>query len=436
MQDNTLARSLRLAGADVVLIPTYTPIRVDEENVSSQRVFLGGLNVFLGSALPGWKYLPSAFTSWLDRPGVIRLLSQFSGSTDASSLGPLTVDLLRGTDGPQREAIRVLADFICDDLRPDIVLFSNVLLSGILPVLRSRFQGAILTMLQGDDIFLEGLPDQYRTQAVELINQNCRTVNGILTHSQYYADMMSAYLRLPPEKFHRIPLAIDTVLVEAADDPSHQPNVFTVANDDTKYPAESSGEKRNTFNIGYFARICPEKGIDRLLTSGVSLLQQCNEARILIGGFLPKLHRRWFLDILNRAQRLAGTDRIQWRGSPSGRNEKMELLKEFDLLCVPTQYHEPKGLYVLEAALVGVPSLLPSHGAFPELIADLGAGTLYSPSDDQDLVLKLGEICRSQVSGRVPAAAVRAGLRESVIQKHSIQTTGPVLAAVLQEFIV
>ena len=34
MQDNTLARTLRMAGEDAVLVPTYTPIRVDEDNVS------------------------------------------------------------------------------------------------------------------------------------------------------------------------------------------------------------------------------------------------------------------------------------------------------------------------------------------------------------------------------------------------------------------
>ncbi len=58
MQDNTLVRSLRLCGVDALLIPTYTPIRVDEENASSQRVFMGGINVYLDSAIPGWSRLP------------------------------------------------------------------------------------------------------------------------------------------------------------------------------------------------------------------------------------------------------------------------------------------------------------------------------------------------------------------------------------------
>ena len=47
MHDNTWARALRDAGVDVTLIPTYTPIRVDEEDLSSRRVFFGGINVYL-----------------------------------------------------------------------------------------------------------------------------------------------------------------------------------------------------------------------------------------------------------------------------------------------------------------------------------------------------------------------------------------------------
>ena len=41
MRDNTLAAALRSLGCEVVLIPTFTPIRTDEEDVSSDRVFLG-----------------------------------------------------------------------------------------------------------------------------------------------------------------------------------------------------------------------------------------------------------------------------------------------------------------------------------------------------------------------------------------------------------
>ena len=58
LHDNTLARALTARGVDVQLIPTYTPIRTDEEDVSIDRVFLGGINVFLQEKLPLFRHLP------------------------------------------------------------------------------------------------------------------------------------------------------------------------------------------------------------------------------------------------------------------------------------------------------------------------------------------------------------------------------------------
>ena len=47
MRDNTLARAMCKLGVDARLIPTYTPIRTDEEDVSVDQVLFGGINVFL-----------------------------------------------------------------------------------------------------------------------------------------------------------------------------------------------------------------------------------------------------------------------------------------------------------------------------------------------------------------------------------------------------
>ena len=41
LHDNTLAAALIRKGHDVALIPTYTPIRTDEQDVSIDRVFYG-----------------------------------------------------------------------------------------------------------------------------------------------------------------------------------------------------------------------------------------------------------------------------------------------------------------------------------------------------------------------------------------------------------
>ncbi|MCP4812562.1 MAG: hypothetical protein GY888_08650, partial [Planctomycetaceae bacterium] len=157
MQDNTLARTLRNVGHDVTLIPTYTPITVDEENVSVDRVFLGGVNVYLDSTVPGWSRLPRFLKGWLDRPKILRRLTRRSSATDASQLGGLTIDMLKGNLGPQCDEIQQLVTWLVDDLKPNLILFSNALLSGVVPTLRQRFGGKIVCLLQGDDVFLDAL---------------------------------------------------------------------------------------------------------------------------------------------------------------------------------------------------------------------------------------------------------------------------------------
>ncbi len=404
MQDNTLARSLRLAGADALLIPTYTPIRVDEENVSTERVFLGGINVYLDSKLPGWRFLPRALKSWLDRPSVVRFLSKRSSSTNAADLGPLTIDLLNGTHGPQKAEIDELIRFLCDELKPEVIVFSNALLSGVVPALRDRFRGGIWCLLQGDDIFLDALREPWRSEAIQLVSRNASHFDGFLTHSRYYADMMQDYLSLPAQKFRTIGLSIDEISSVA--EPSH---------------TESQTEH---LCVGYFARICPEKGAWNFLKAAEAVLPRRPELRMRIGGFLPELHRAEFERRTTALVRTFGA-RFEVCGSPETREAKFELLRSFDWLCVPTDYREPKGLYVLEAALSGVPSLLPRHGAFPERIQSLGVGQMYSPNDSSALIEALLGIQK-------PDPSIKLALHRKCLQSFSLQATGRDILRMLQ----
>jgi glycosyltransferase involved in cell wall biosynthesis len=46
---------------------------------------------------------------------------------------------------------------------------------------------------------------------------------------------------------------------------------------------------------------------------------------------------------------------------------------------VPARYPEAFGLYVIESMLAGTPVVLPSTGAFPELVDSTQGGVLYDP---------------------------------------------------------
>ncbi|MFT5095873.1 MAG: hypothetical protein ACI93T_004732, partial [Porticoccaceae bacterium] len=183
MHDNTWARALRDAGHDVILIPTYTPIRVDEEDLSSRRVFFGGINVYLEHKSKLWRTLPRWMTKWVDRPSLIRFATRFGVSNDAAELGELTLDMLDGELGSQRRDVEELVAFIANDLKPDVVCFSNALLVGAVRSLRENFVGRIFCTLQGDDIFLDGLSTEHREGAIDRISMRAADFDGFLVHS-------------------------------------------------------------------------------------------------------------------------------------------------------------------------------------------------------------------------------------------------------------
>lgn len=393
MHDNTWARALKAHGAEVTLIPTYTPIRLDEDDQSTHKVFLGGINVYMEYRWSWlWQKLPRALTRRLDAPWLLNL-TRFA-SNDARDLGPLTLAMLEGESGPQRRAIEELVDFLTTQLKPDVICFSNVLLVGAMRLLREKFNGPAYCVLQGDDIFLKDLPDPFGRRAVEAIQNRAADFDGFLVHSNYYRDFMADFLRLPAEKFHRLPLGIDL----------------------SGHDGQPAAQKGDLFTVGYFARICEEKGLHQLVDAFRILNAKHPQTRLLAGGYLGARDKAYFRRIVNNARDLGSA--FQYVGSPETHAEKVALLKQFDVLSVPTVYREPKGLYVLEALANGVPVVQPRHGAFPELIASTGGGLLVEPGDADDLANALDKLMHDAQERVQLGAAGQANVRAM----HNLQT--------------
>ena len=63
IHDNALAAALQRLGHDVALLPTYTPLRTDEENVSEGHLFYGALNVYLQHKSGLFRHTPPHLSS-------------------------------------------------------------------------------------------------------------------------------------------------------------------------------------------------------------------------------------------------------------------------------------------------------------------------------------------------------------------------------------
>jgi glycosyltransferase involved in cell wall biosynthesis len=360
MHDNTLVAALRVLGHDALLIPTYTPIRTDEEDVSQHRVFFGGINVYLQQKLSLFRHTPWLLDRLLDAPRLLRWVSRFAVKTQADELGDLTVSMLRGEHGHQRKEIHKLLHWLENDHQPEIITLTNALLSGLIPAIRERLHVPILCTLQGDDIFLESLPERYRRRSMDMIRAHCRLIDGFIATCGYYADFMSGYLDIPRDKVHVVYPGLN-LAGHGVDRPARDGEPFT---------------------IGYFARICPEKGF-HILVDAFRVLRQMpgvGRCRLRVSGWLGENNRKYYEEHAS-CLRSAGIDGDFEHVECPNHASKVRFLQSLDVLSVPTTYREPKGLYVLEALANGVPVVQPRHGSFPELIEATGGGILVEPDN-------------------------------------------------------
>lgn len=379
INDNALAKALHKLGHDCILVPVYTPIRTDDQDVSIDRVFMGGINVFLQQKMPWLAYTPRWLDSILNQPWIINPLTKNAGKTSPKLLGALTVSMLQGTQGRQRKEFLRLIDWLESDIKPDVIVLTNLLIGGGIPSLKKRLNCKVFVTLQGDDIFLDSLPANYRDQCVAAMRKLVPHTDGFIVHSQMYANLMSDLLNIPSHKIHVIPLGID---------PSDFVGLSQNTTNTTSLPSSTSTPKR--INIGYLARMAPEKGLHQLVDAFVAIANDPNMQHVdlKLAGWMGPQHAEYWSEQQTKLKRANLEHRFNYAGSVD-RQGKRDFLSSIDLFCVPTTYAEPKGLFLLEAVASGLMYVEPNHGAFPELHQRLNHGWLYEANSPQSLAVTL-----------------------------------------------
>ena len=194
LRDNALARELIRQGHDVLLVPIYTPTLTDEENVSSGKVFFGGISVYLQQHYPIFRRLPSFVDKLWDSNWALKVATSGSIPVDPKLLGEMTVSMLSGESGFQAKEIRKLTSWLKKEPLPDIIDLPYTLLIGLAKPLKEALNRPIVCTLQGEDLFLEGLKEPWRSECLRLIQSNLQYVDRFIAVSAYYAGFMADYL--------------------------------------------------------------------------------------------------------------------------------------------------------------------------------------------------------------------------------------------------
>ena len=389
IHDNTLAAALLQQGTEVTLIPTYTPLRTDEDGVSVDRVFYGGVNVFLQEKLWLFRHTPRLVDWFFDRPGLLRWVANaFTASTSAADLGALTVSVLKGEVGHQKKELQRLVGWIRDQVKPDVVHLTNSMFAGMARYLKDQLGVPVLCSIQGEELFLDALVEPYRSIAHVTLRARTQDIDGFISPCQRYTDFMSEYLALPASRFHLVKLGVNLSGCES-----------TARSPDTP------------FTVGYLARIAPEKGLHLLADAYSRVAARAPEqsVRLRVAGWLGRGDRAYFTQVVEGLRQAGLEDSVDYVGEVD-RDAKLGFLQSLDVLSVPAVYEDPKGLYVLEALANGVPVVQPRHGSFPELVEWTGGGVLVQPNSPESLACGIeqliNDVALRRQLGRVGMASV------------------------------
>lgn len=389
LRDNALASELLRQGHDVTLLPLYTPPLTDEPSVSSEKIFFGGISVYLEQHAAFFRHTPRWLDKLWDSPAALKAASKRSIAVNPDALSQLTLSILKGEHGHQRKEIGKLIDWLRTQSPPDVVDMQNSMLIGLAKPVKEATGQPVCCTLQGEDLFLEGMREPYRSQARQLIREQAQYVDAFIAVSGFYADFMADYLSIPRSKIHVVPLGINLRDYQTKE----------------RAPAE-------IFRVGYFARVAPEKGL-HLLAEAYRQLRQLDDfgpARLEVAGYLAPEHQA-YLQKIEQQMRAAGlADEFRYHGTLE-REAKLDFLQRIDVLSMPTTYAEPKGLSVLEAMASGVPVVQPRWGSFPEIIERTGGGLLCEPNESASLAEMIYSLWENPELARDLSRQGAAGVR-------------------------
>ena len=390
LRDNSLARALRRLGHEVTLVPVYTPTKTDDANESDGApVLFGGVSVYLQQKSALFRNTPWLLDKLWDSRWALRLAARGSLAVDPASLGEMMVAMLEGERGPIAKEFRKLRFWLDRQERPDLLQLPNSLLIALATAARRCYDGPIACTFQGEDLFLRGLPEPYRSRSIELIQAQHASADAFLSVSRGYAGEMSALLGIPREKIHVVPLGVEIAHFEPRCERSDQ-----------------------IFTLGYLARLAPEKGLHLLVEAWRRFRSEFGgHALLRVAGYLAPEHRPYLESIRRQLAEWNLAADFEYLGELDLAG-KRAFLASLDAFSVPAAYDDPKAIYVLEAMASAVPVAAPRRGALAEHVVNTGGGILTEPDDPETLAQALLTLATQPALRRDLSAAARSGVQQ------------------------
>jgi glycosyltransferase involved in cell wall biosynthesis len=369
LRDSKYVKALKELGHHVIKVPLYLPIFDDAHDLDEVPVFYGAVNLYLKQQFPIFRYMPAFVEHALDSKSVLEMAARKAGSTRAKGLEGMTISMLLGEDGNQKEELERLVDWLVDEAKPDVVHLSNALLLGLAHRIKERMNVPVVCSLQDEDVWVDAMDDHFRKEVWNLMSERGKDVDRFIAVSDYFANEIHQRMNIPESKMETVHLGVDT----------------------SDYSARPATEKEPV--IGYLSRMCEENGLAVLVDAFILLLKSPEFAsvKLKITGGKTGDDEHFIKEQKRKISKAGLENEVLWVDEFEG-DERQKFFDSVRLISVPVLNGEAFGLYMLEAMASGIPMVQPALGAFPEVIKVSGGGVVYGENKPEHLAEALASL--------------------------------------------
>ena len=367
VRDSGLVKALRELGHEVIMVPMYLPLVIDEPDLTEETpIFFGAINIYLKQKFPLFKKAPQWIERLFDSSILLHWAARKAGSTRASGLEEMTLSMLRGEEGSQAAELEQLVTWLAGEGKPDVVYLANALLLGLARRIKKELGTPIVCALQDENTWLNKMENSYAQLIWQTLSERAKDVDAFVAVSHYYSNIIQERMQIQPERMRIAHVGIDLSGYETTTLPFNPPVIG--------YLSRMSESLGLGILVDAFIRI---KDHERLRNSKLYITGgQTGDDRKFIGRLKKKLAEKNCLEDVKFFQNF-------------DKNHRIQFLRSLTVLSVPITTGEAFGTFQIEALAAGVPVVQPKIGAFPEFINETCGGVLYEPNDTDSLARAL-----------------------------------------------
>jgi glycosyltransferase involved in cell wall biosynthesis len=370
LRDSKYVEAMRKSDHMVRKLPMYLPLFADEHDLSREiPVFYGAISIYLKQQFPIFRKAPGWVDRALNSKPMLKLASKFAGSTRAKGLEEMTISMLLGEEGQQKEELQKMVDWIVENCDPDVIHLSNALLLGLAHQLGELMQVPVICSLQDEDVWVDVMKPSAAESVWKLMSNKAEYVAKFISVSDYYAEVMKEKMSLPGEKVASVHIGVDPA----------------------DYTFKPVSEKKR--NIGYVSRMCHSNGLDILVDAFILLKQQeeFEDVNLVLTGGSTGDDKKFLSDIRSRVRENDLQKQVEFHDDFEEEGLR-EYLEKVSVVSVPVRNGEAFGIYLLECMVSGIPVVQPDLGAFPEIVELTGGGVIYKENTPEALALALQKL--------------------------------------------